>query len=238
MSVTGNDLADFVDYDKAFDPTDIAQWQGAATERSKLQILDDIYQATEKKILNGIKQTRITNMKGKQRQKSLMMEKMELIEDRVTKQFDMDVVAKGPEVIDINKKELAGQKDKINYEKMKGRFKVKINRKLQMMKQVQSLANDPVIYYLHKNRHFIRKLRPTKKEEQTASEQVQELAGKLDQMFLDQRRDLHYAKQGIDPRNDYAIALADDPFESRFDWQEAQQSTIPSQLDVSIDESG
>jgi len=37
-----------------------------------------------------------------------MMEKMELIEDRVTKQFDMDVVAKGPEVIDINKKELAG----------------------------------------------------------------------------------------------------------------------------------
>jgi len=57
-------------------------------------------------------------------------------------------------------------------------------------------------------------------------------------MFLDQRRDLHYAKQGIDPRNDYAIALADDPFESRFDWQEAQQSTIPSQLDVSIDESG
>lgn len=55
MSVTGNDLADFVDYDKAFDPTDITQWQGAVTERSKLQILDDIYQATEKKILNGIK---------------------------------------------------------------------------------------------------------------------------------------------------------------------------------------
>ena len=67
MSVTGNDLADFVDYDKAFDPTDINQWNADASERTKLQILDDIYQATEKKILNGIKQTRINNMKGRQR---------------------------------------------------------------------------------------------------------------------------------------------------------------------------
>lgn len=28
MAVTGADLGDFVDYDKAFDPTDIEQWQG------------------------------------------------------------------------------------------------------------------------------------------------------------------------------------------------------------------
>ena len=59
-----------------------------------------------------------------------MMEKMELIEEEVGKKFSRDVVAKGPEVIDINKKELVGQKAKINYEKMKGRFSVKINRKL------------------------------------------------------------------------------------------------------------
>ena len=43
MAVTGEDLGDFVDYDKAFDPTDINQWQGQNTQRSKLQILDDIY---------------------------------------------------------------------------------------------------------------------------------------------------------------------------------------------------
>ena len=78
------------------------------TERSKLQILDDIYQATEKKILNGIKQTRINNMKGRQRTKTLMMEKMELIEDWVIKHFEMNLSAKGPDVIDLNKKELAG----------------------------------------------------------------------------------------------------------------------------------
>ena len=83
----------------------------------------------------------------------------------------MNVATKGPDVIDLNKKELAGQKDKINYEKMKGRFKVKINKNLVMKKQVQSLANDPVSYYLHKNRQFIRKLQQ-KSEERSASEDV------------------------------------------------------------------
>ena len=70
--------------------------------------MDDIYQATEKKILNGIKQMRIANMKGRQRAKTLMMEKMELIEDWVNKRFEYDACAKGADVIDLNKKELVG----------------------------------------------------------------------------------------------------------------------------------
>ena len=94
MAVTGNDLADFVDYDKAFDPTDIEQWQGQTTQRTKLQILDDIYQATEKKIHNGIKQQRIENMKGRQRQKTLMMEKMDLIEAKIEKRAELEASTK------------------------------------------------------------------------------------------------------------------------------------------------
>ena len=101
MAVTGADLADFVDYDKAFDPTDINQWQGSNTQRSKLQILDDIYQATEKKILNGVKQQRVENMKGRQRTKTLMMEKMDIIEERVQKRFELDATTKVPDVIDL-----------------------------------------------------------------------------------------------------------------------------------------
>ena len=108
MAVTGEDLGDFVDYDKAFDPTDINQWQGQNTQRSKLQILDDIYQATEKKILNGIKAQRIDNMKGRRRQKTLMMEKMELIEEKGNKRFSLDASTKMPDVIDLQKKELVG----------------------------------------------------------------------------------------------------------------------------------
>lgn len=113
MAVTGNDLGDFVDYDKAFDPTDINQWSVETTERSKLQILDDIYQATEKKILNGIKQQRIDNMKGRQKQKTLMMEKMEIIEEKVTKRFQLDARSKVKDVVDLHNQEMAGQKDKI-----------------------------------------------------------------------------------------------------------------------------
>ena len=149
MAVTGDDLQDFVDTSKAFDPTDINQWAGTDTERSKLQILDDIYQSTEKKILNGIKAGRIENMKGRARQKTLMMEKMEQIEDKVNKRFELDISSKVPDVVDIQKKELFGQKDKINAEKMKGRFKVTVNKNLQMKKRIMSLGNDPVVFYMH-----------------------------------------------------------------------------------------
>ena len=66
---------------------------------------------------------------------------------------------------------------------MKGRFNVTINKNLTMEKRIQGLGNDPVVYYLHKNRNFIRKLKPARTEDKTASEEVQELAGNLDDIF-------------------------------------------------------
>ena len=75
-------------------------------------------------------------MKGRQREKTLMMEKLEMIEQKVNKRFDLDIATKLPQVIDLNKKELAGQKDKINYEKMRGRFKIAINKNLEMKKKI------------------------------------------------------------------------------------------------------
>lgn len=97
-------------------------------------------------------------MKGRQRQKTLMMEKMDLIEDKVNKMYDLQMTTKTHEVVELQKKEFAGQQDKINYEKMRGRFKVIINKNLEMKKRIQSFSNDPCAYYLHKNRNFIRKL--------------------------------------------------------------------------------
>ena len=231
MAVTGNDLGDFVDYEKAFDPTDINQWQGQSTHRSKLQILDDIYQATEKKILNGIKQQRIENMKGRQRTKTLMMEKMELIEERVNKNFEMDMSTRVPDVVDLQKKELAGQKDKINHEKMKGRFKVTINKNLQMKKKIQSFSNDPVVYYLHKNRNFMRKLVPTR-EEKSASETVEALAENLDDMWYKQRRDMHFARQGIDPKNEFLCQLAKPFKDGRDTSSEYETSYVPTKVNI------
>ena len=184
IAVKGNNLADFVDYEKAFNPNDLEQWQSKNEARTKLQILDDIYQATEKKIQNGIKQQRIENMKGRQREKTLMMEKMEMIEAKVNKRFDLDIATKLPEVVELNKKELAGQKDKINYEKMKGRFKTVINKNLEMNKRIQSFSNDPVAFYLHINRNFIRKLQPLREEEKDPAQVAEEIAENLDEMFL------------------------------------------------------
>ena len=93
MAVTGEDLTDFVDNNKAFDPNDLSQWQTQASGRSKLQILDDIYQATEKKILHNIKQQRVNRMHGRKHSKTLMQEKLELIEENVNKKFEMDGTA-------------------------------------------------------------------------------------------------------------------------------------------------
>ena len=37
-----------------------------------------------------------------------MMEKMEMIEAKVNKRFDLDITCKLPDVVELNKKELAG----------------------------------------------------------------------------------------------------------------------------------
>ena len=52
-------------------------------------------------------------MKGRQREKTLMMEKMDMIEEKVNKRFDLDIATKLPQVIELNRKDFAGQKDKI-----------------------------------------------------------------------------------------------------------------------------
>lgn len=110
------------------------------------------------------------------------MEKMDLIEEKVQKRFELDASTKIVDVVDLQKKELAGQRDKINYEKMRGRFKVIINKNLAMKKRIQSFSNDPVIYYLHKNRNFIRKLQPPRDEKSTI-EKVLDLETQLGDIF-------------------------------------------------------
>ena len=119
-------------------------------------------------------------MKGRQKDKTLMMEKMEMIEQKVNKRFDLDISTKLPDVCNLDKKELAGQKDKIQNEKMRGRFKININKNLEMPKRIQSFSNDPVAYYLHKNRNFISKLKPMREEPRSPAQVAEDLAVNLD----------------------------------------------------------
>ena len=43
-------------------------------------------------------------------------------------------------------------------EKLKGKFKLMINKKLDRSTKIQKYANEPISFYLHKNRNFLRKI--------------------------------------------------------------------------------
>ena len=51
-----------------------------------------------------------------------------------------------------------------NREKLKGAFKLSINHDLPMPKKIERYCAEPVVFYLHKNRNFIRKLQLSKEE--------------------------------------------------------------------------
>lgn len=48
---------------------------------------------------------------------------------------------------------------KANYEKLKGRFKLKINHNLPMNKKIETYANEKIAFHLHKNRNFLHKIK-------------------------------------------------------------------------------
>ena len=102
----------------------------------------------------------------------LFNERMEDIENRVNKEFagaaDMQ---KQQDVTDINNKALIGDHAKMQNEKMKGRFEVTINKNLEMKKRIQKFGNEPICYYLHKNRNFLQKLED-KRNRVTAEDKV------------------------------------------------------------------
>lgn len=45
-----------------------------------------------------------------------------------------------------------------NREKLKGSFKLKINKNMKMPQKIEKYAQEPVVFYLHKKRNFIRKI--------------------------------------------------------------------------------
>ena len=70
-------------------------------------------------------------------------------------------------VTDVTNKSSLVDPRLMNNEKLKGRFTLIINKDLPMKKQIEKFANEPVAYYLHKNRNFIEKLESRKDKETT-----------------------------------------------------------------------
>ena len=69
-------------------------------------------------------------------------------------------------VTEVTDKTIVCEESRSNYEKLKGRFNLKINHNLSMNKKIEMYANDNIAFYLHKNRNFIQKLNSHKREKE------------------------------------------------------------------------
>lgn len=84
---------------------------------------------------------------------------MEKIEKVVSEQFALSRdFMKHNIVTDLQNKAFVTEESKVNQEKLKGKFDLKINNGLRMSKKIEMFANDDVAFFLHKNRNFITKL--------------------------------------------------------------------------------
>ena len=95
----------------------------------------------------------------------------------------------------MDNKTLVGQQTKMTNEKMKGRFQINVNRKLTLGTQINKLANDPVSYYMHKNRNFIHKLKVAPQvNELDDKDYVSKLQDRFKERELELQRKMWYAE--------------------------------------------
>lgn len=77
-------------------------------------------------------------------------------------------ILKNYQVVEIDDQSSSMNRLLAQKEKLKGNFRININKKLPFKKKIQMLANDPEAFYLHKNQRFFKKLEVSyaeKKEE-------------------------------------------------------------------------
>jgi len=67
-----------------------------------------------------------------------------------------------------------------------------------MKKKIEKFANEPVVYYLHKNRNFINKLKDSNRKA-TADEVVSEIKDKIADINKNNLRQLWLSMNSLDP---------------------------------------
>lgn len=103
-------------------------------------------------------------------------------------------------VTDVNNKAMLSDQRLANNEKIKGRFTVIINKNLPMQKQIEKFANEPVAFYLHKNRNFIEKLQ-NKSRKNNFDESVKRIEKDVEAINKKGLQDLWCIFNNIDPSN-------------------------------------
>ena len=126
---------------------------------------------------------------------------MDIIEENVRKLAinDKDFVLL-TNVTDDNNKAMLSDQRLANNEKIKGRFSLIINKTLPMQKQIEKFANEPVAFYLHKNRNFIEKLQ-NKSRKNNFDESVRRIEKDVEAINKKGLQDLWCIFNNIDPSN-------------------------------------
>lgn len=70
-------------------------------------------------------------------------------------------------VLDLNNKEKV---DRYYYEKMKGRFRLRMSPNLSSPQKITKFAQEPIAFHLYKNRHFLNKINLPKLRQKRPSE--------------------------------------------------------------------
>jgi hypothetical protein len=61
-------------------------------------------------------------------------------------------------VTSLNNRAAENYPQQANKEKMRGRFQLRISSKLPEVKKIEKYAQDSMVFHLHKNRNFLRKI--------------------------------------------------------------------------------
>ena len=86
-------------------------------------------------------------------------ENLENVENRVNEEFAKNKVFFNQQVVTTLDNIAAGNDPvQSNKEKMRGKFSLKIGQELPVAKKIEKYGQDSMVFHLHKNRNFLRKI--------------------------------------------------------------------------------
>ena len=95
----------------------------------------------------------------KVREKTYAEEDIEAIENKVNLEFERErKLINKTQVLDLRNKAAQFNEAQAQKEKLMGDFQLNINKNLTMPQKIEKFAEDSVVYYLHKNRNFFKKM--------------------------------------------------------------------------------
>eukprot|EP00347_Sterkiella_histriomuscorum_P015162 403358083 len=212
--------------------------QRSDPNKKQIDILDNIYEKAEHDAFQNLYGTSAFQNKSQtcksahrkhHQMKSVFQEQIEKIEENVTRKFyENKVFDQQIKVTDIYNQSLQHQEARSNYEKLKGRFRLRMNPNLPMNKKIETYANEKLTFYLHKNRNFIHKLESTLKEIEVEKKQKAEIEREIKKISQIKQEQRLYRMSKLVNVDMMQIQQLQQLNQSRNNDQQQQDSTVRS----------